>query len=117
MTDTVAPLIRSAPIVGAASTTDGGGYYLAGADGGVFAFGDAGFYGSFVSGAAHAWQGSPAVIGISLFTGAPPVDPGYYVAASNGQTASLVPGPPPTNPTRAGAYTGRTAGGPGTHPQ
>lgn len=29
-----------------ASTPDGGGYWLVGADGGVFSFGDAGFYGS-----------------------------------------------------------------------
>jgi hypothetical protein len=30
----------------AISGSDGGGYWLVGADGGVFAFGDAGFYGS-----------------------------------------------------------------------
>jgi hypothetical protein len=35
-----------APIVGIAATPDGGGYWMVGADGGVFAFGDAGFYGS-----------------------------------------------------------------------
>jgi hypothetical protein len=29
-----------------AATHDGGGYWLAGADGGVFNVGDAGFYGS-----------------------------------------------------------------------
>jgi hypothetical protein len=34
------------PIVGLASTPDGGGYWLVGADGGVFTFGDATFYGS-----------------------------------------------------------------------
>jgi hypothetical protein len=34
-----------APIVGIAATPDGGGYWLLGADGGVFAFGDAGFFG------------------------------------------------------------------------
>ena len=31
---------------GTASTPDGGGYWLVGIDGGVFAYGDAGFYGS-----------------------------------------------------------------------
>jgi len=34
------------PVVGIASTPDAHGYWLAGADGGVFAFGDARFYGS-----------------------------------------------------------------------
>jgi hypothetical protein len=29
-----------------ASTPDGGGYWLVAADGGVFSFGDAGFFGS-----------------------------------------------------------------------
>src|ERR1700722_12515898 len=36
------------PIVAIAMTPDGNGYYLAGRDGGVFAFGDAHFYGSAV---------------------------------------------------------------------
>jgi len=34
------------PIVGIASTRDGGGYWLVASDGGVFSFGDAHFYGS-----------------------------------------------------------------------
>src|SRR5665213_745167 len=34
------------PIVGMAQTPDGGGYWLVAADGGIFAFGDAGFHGS-----------------------------------------------------------------------
>jgi len=33
-------------IVGAVATQDGGGYWMVGADGGVFAFGDATFVGS-----------------------------------------------------------------------
>jgi hypothetical protein len=33
------------PVVGMAATGDGGGYWLVAADGGVFAFGDAGYYG------------------------------------------------------------------------
>jgi hypothetical protein len=37
----------NAPIVGIAPSSDGHGYWLAAADGGVFAFGDAPFYGSF----------------------------------------------------------------------
>jgi len=36
----------TAPIVGAASTPTGLGYWLVASDGGIFAFGDAGFYGS-----------------------------------------------------------------------
>jgi hypothetical protein len=36
----------NAPIVGVAITPDGGGYWLVASDGGIFAFGDAGFYGS-----------------------------------------------------------------------
>ena len=34
------------PIVGMAATPDGKGYWLVAADGGIFSFGDAGFYGS-----------------------------------------------------------------------
>ena len=36
----------NAPIVGIGATPDGGGYWLLGADGGVFTFGDATFFGS-----------------------------------------------------------------------
>ena len=36
----------NAPVVGMAPTPDGKGYWLVGADGGVFAFGDAVYYGS-----------------------------------------------------------------------
>ncbi len=39
-------LALKAPIVGSAITSDAGGYWMVGADGGVFSFGDAGFYGS-----------------------------------------------------------------------
>ena len=39
-----APLVR--PIVGMASTADGGGYWLVASDGGVFSFGDARYFGS-----------------------------------------------------------------------
>jgi hypothetical protein len=84
----------NAAISGMSATTDGGGYYLVGADGGVFSFGDAAFYGSFTPGP---WQGTQKVIGISLFFGAPPVPAGYYVTASNGQTASAEPGSPQGN--------------------
>jgi hypothetical protein len=41
-----APGHLNAPIVGMAQTGDGGGYWNVASDGGLFAFGDAGFYGS-----------------------------------------------------------------------
>jgi Protein of unknown function (DUF4232) len=41
-----APAQVNQPIVGMASTPDGHGYWLVAADGGVFTFGDAGFFGS-----------------------------------------------------------------------
>jgi hypothetical protein len=34
------------PVVGIAATADGNGYWEVAADGGIFAFGDAGFHGS-----------------------------------------------------------------------
>jgi hypothetical protein len=34
------------PIVGMAATPDGMGYWLVASDGGIFAYGDAGFFGS-----------------------------------------------------------------------
>ena len=34
------------PVVGMATTQDGGGYWLVASDGGIFTYGDAGFYGS-----------------------------------------------------------------------
>ncbi|HXY28432.1 MAG TPA: hypothetical protein VEH82_09155, partial [Acidimicrobiales bacterium] len=36
----------NAPIVDIEATADGGGYWLQGADGGIFSFGDAPFFGS-----------------------------------------------------------------------
>ena len=41
-----AALDLNRPVVGMAATPDGKGYWLVAADGGVFTFGDAGFYGS-----------------------------------------------------------------------
>ncbi len=39
-------LTLNKPIVGVAATPDGKGYWLVASDGGIFAFGDAAFYGS-----------------------------------------------------------------------
>ncbi|SHE42961.1 hypothetical protein SAMN02745225_00584, partial [Ferrithrix thermotolerans DSM 19514] len=51
----------NAPVVGIASTPDGMGYTLVGADGGTFNFGDANFYGSLAGEHLNA-----PVVGISL---------------------------------------------------
>jgi hypothetical protein len=56
-------------------TPDGNGYWLAGADGGVFAFGDAGFYGS----AAGKPLDQP-VVGITSM----PDGGGYWLMARDG---------------------------------
>jgi hypothetical protein len=39
----------NSPIVGIAATSDGQGYWLVAADGGIFAFGDGHFYGTATS--------------------------------------------------------------------
>jgi hypothetical protein len=39
-------MVLNKPVVGMASTPDGGGYWLVASDGGIFSYGDANFYGS-----------------------------------------------------------------------
>ena len=58
-----------------AATPDGGGYWLVAADGGIFTFGDAGFYGS--TGNIHLNQ---PVVGMA----ATPDGGGYWLVASDG---------------------------------
>jgi hypothetical protein len=70
----------AAPIVGMASTADGGGYWLVAADGGVFAFGDAAFYGSM--GGRH--LNSP-VVGIAATSDGG----GYWLVAADGGVFSF----------------------------
>ena len=65
----------NAPIVGMAPTPDGGGYWMVGSDGGVFASGDAGFYGS--TGGLHL---NKPVVGMA----AAPDGKGYWFVASDG---------------------------------
>ncbi len=65
----------NAPIVGMAPTPDGGGYWMVGGDGGVFASGDAGFYGS--TGSLHL---NKPVVGMA----AAPDGKGYWFVASDG---------------------------------
>ncbi|MHB8343885.1 MAG: SpoIID/LytB domain-containing protein [Ferrimicrobium sp.] len=65
----------NAPIVGIASTPGGGGYWMVAADGGVFNFGDAGFFGS----TGGQYLASP-VVGIA----STPDGRGYWLVQANG---------------------------------
>jgi hypothetical protein len=65
----------NAPVVGTATTPDGGGYWLVAADGGVFAFGDARFDGSM--GGHHL---NAPIVGIA----ATPDGQGYWLVAADG---------------------------------
>jgi hypothetical protein len=69
------PAHLNAPIVGMAPTPDGKGYWMVGTDGGIFAFGDAGFFGS--EGGMHL---NAPIVGM-----APTSDgKGYWLVASDG---------------------------------
>ncbi len=70
----------NAPIVGSASTPNGGGYWLVASDGGVFSFGDAAFYGS----EAGTHLNAP-IVGIA----AAPNGLGYWLVASDGGVFSF----------------------------
>ncbi len=65
----------NAPVVGMAVTPDGGGYWMLGGDGGVFTYGDAGFFGS--TGALHL---NRPVVGMAPT----PDGQGYWFVASDG---------------------------------
>ena len=65
----------SAPVVGMAATADGGGYWLAATDGGVFSFGDAPFHGSM--GGQHL---NAPIVAIAVT----PDGGGYWEVASDG---------------------------------
>ena len=65
----------NAPIVGITATPDGKGYWQVASDGGIFAFGDAGFYGSMGGKPLNA-----GVVGIA----ATPDGKGYWEVASDG---------------------------------
>ncbi|MBF6557469.1 MAG: hypothetical protein IVW52_15170 [Acidimicrobiales bacterium] len=65
------------PIVGMAATPDGGGYWLVASDGGVFAFGEAAFYGS--TGALRLNRPVVGVVGA-------PYGNGYSLVASDSGT-------------------------------
>jgi hypothetical protein len=63
------------PIVGMASTPDGGGYWLVASDGGIFTYGDARFYGS-----AGAIRLNTPIVGMA----STPDGGGYWLVASDG---------------------------------
>ena len=63
------------PIVGMAITPDGAGYWMVAADGGIFAYGDAGFYGSM--GGTHLNQ---PIVGMA----STPDGRGYWLVAADG---------------------------------
>jgi hypothetical protein len=63
------------PVVGMASTSDGGGYWLVASDGGVFSYGDATFYGSTGSITLN-----KPVVGMAAVPGGG----GYWLVASDG---------------------------------
>jgi len=68
------------PVVGMAATPDGNGYWLVASDGGIFAYGDAGFYGSM--GGQHL---NKPVAGMA----ATPDGHGYWLVASDGGVFSF----------------------------
>ena len=70
----------NAPIVGAAFTSAGAGYWMTGKDGGVFSFGDASFYGSM--GGQHL---NAPVVGMA----ATPDGHGYWLVAADGGVFSF----------------------------
>jgi hypothetical protein len=69
-----------APIVGMAATSDGGGYWLLGADGGIFSFGNAPFEGSLPGIGLKA----TAVTILPTATGQ-----GYVIVTSSGQAVGF----------------------------
>jgi hypothetical protein len=76
-------LALASPIVGLSVTSDGGGYYLVGADGGVFTYGDAVFAGTLSS-----TFGGPSPDGPAVGIAANPTGPGYLIATAEGAIVS-----------------------------
>jgi hypothetical protein len=70
----------NAPIVGMATTPDGGGYWLVASDGGIFSFGDAAFFGSM-----GGLRLNAPVVGMA----ATPGGQGYWLVASDGGVFSF----------------------------
>ncbi len=66
---------QQTPLVDMAATPDGGGYWLASSDGGIFTFGDAAFYGS---------EGGSKLAAPIVGMAATPDGKGYWLVASDG---------------------------------
>ena len=64
-------------MTGVAATPDGRGYWMVGADGGVFSYGDASYLGSVPG---QGITGQPPVVGIV----GTPTGSGYWLAGANG---------------------------------
>ena len=69
------------PVTGIAGTPNGGGYWLVGSDGGIFNYGNAGFFGSVPG---QGIVGQPPIVGISRT----PSGAGYWLVGSNGAVYS-----------------------------
>jgi hypothetical protein len=74
------------PVVGISPTASRGGYWLVASDGGVFAFGNAGYYGSIPgAGLAPAGSGLPHSLNAPIVGMVPSSDGGgYFMVASDG---------------------------------
>ncbi len=71
----LAPYVSSEPVVAMEQTGDGGGYWMLATDGGLFAYGDAGFYGS-----PQALRLNGAMVGMAATADGG----GYWMAGSDG---------------------------------
>ena len=71
----------NAPVTGIAGSPNGAGYWLVGSDGGIFTFGNAGYFGSVPG---QGIIGQPPVVGISRT----PSGAGYWLVGSNGAVYS-----------------------------
>jgi hypothetical protein len=74
----------NAPIVGGAAAPDGQGYWLVGADGGVFDFGDAAFYGSTYTYGITGLSGPHPLDAPIVGMAADPAGGGYWLVGSDG---------------------------------
>ena len=74
------------PVVGITPTADDGGYWLVASDGGIFSFGDAGFYGSIPGlGLAPAGSSAPKRLNAPIVGMVPSNDGGgYFMVATDG---------------------------------
>ncbi|ACU54889.1 Ig family protein [Acidimicrobium ferrooxidans DSM 10331] len=79
----------AAPIVAMAPTPDGNGYWLVAADGGVFSFGDAGFYGNTYTLGLTGLGGSRPLAAPIVAMAPTPDGKGYWLVAADGGVFSF----------------------------